>query len=72
MQRHSVRRLYAWLVSLHLAAGIRISAQGKMTGTSASPTLIFTSTALFLVLAILEIDQHRDEGRWVLLAATRA
>jgi hypothetical protein len=34
-----------------------------MTGTSASPTLVFTATVLFLILAILEIDQHRDELR---------
>lgn len=56
-------RLHAWLISLHRAACDRISAQRKITGTSASPTLIFTATALFLVLAILEIDEHRDELR---------
>jgi len=56
-------RLHAWLISLHRTAYDRLSAQGKMPGTSASPTLIFTATALFLILAILEIDQHRDELR---------
>jgi hypothetical protein len=34
-----------------------------MIETSASPILIFTATALLLVLAILEIDLHRDELR---------
>jgi hypothetical protein len=34
-----------------------------MTGTSASPSLIFAAVALFLILAILEIDLHRDELR---------
>ena len=62
MHRQSFWKLYAWFVSFHRAARIRISAQG-MTGTSASPTLIFTAVALFLILAILEIDQHRDELR---------
>ena len=56
-------RLHAWLISLHRAAYDRISAQGKMTGTSASPTLVFTATALSLMLAMLEIDLHRDELR---------
>jgi hypothetical protein len=32
-----------------------------MIETSASPILIFAAIALFLVLAILEIDLHRDE-----------
>jgi hypothetical protein len=32
-----------------------------MTGTSASPILTFSAVALFLILAILEIDLHRDE-----------
>ncbi len=62
MQRQSFWRLYAWLISLQRVARIRISAQ-EMTGTSASPMLIFTAVVLFLILAILEIDQHRDELR---------
>jgi hypothetical protein len=40
-----------------------MSAQGKFAGTSASPTLIFVAITLFLILAILEIDLHRDELR---------
>ena len=56
-------RLHAWLLSFHRAACDRISAQGKVTGTFASPTLLFAATALFLILAILEIDLHRDELR---------
>jgi len=34
-----------------------------MTGTSASPVLIFAAVTLLLILAILEIDLHRDELR---------
>jgi hypothetical protein len=34
-----------------------------MTETAASPTLIFAANALFLIVAILEIDLHRDELR---------
>ena len=62
MHRQSFWRLYAWFVSLHRAARIRISAPGT-AGASASPTLIYTAVALLLILAILEIDQHRDELR---------
>ncbi|MGZ5096298.1 MAG: hypothetical protein ACXWCH_34750 [Burkholderiales bacterium] len=36
-------------------------------GTSASPTLVFTATALSLMLAMLEIDLHRDELRALVL-----
>jgi hypothetical protein len=63
MQRQSFWRLYAWLISLHRASCSRRSAQGTMIETSASPILTFTATALLLVLAILEIDLHRDELR---------
>jgi hypothetical protein len=34
-----------------------------MTGTSASPVLIFAAVALLLILTISEIDLHRDELR---------
>jgi hypothetical protein len=34
-----------------------------MTGTLASPILSYTAAALFLMLAILEVDLHRDELR---------
>jgi hypothetical protein len=34
-----------------------------VTATSASPILIFAAVTLFLILAILEIDLHRDELR---------
>ncbi len=61
MQRHSFRRLYTWLVSLHFAAGEQSSAQGKMTETPTSPVLTFAAITLFLILAILEIDLHREE-----------
>ncbi|MBX9647235.1 MAG: hypothetical protein K2X57_09285 [Xanthobacteraceae bacterium] len=63
MQRQSFLRLYAWVISLHRASRSRRSAQATMIETSASPILIFAAIALFLVLAILEIDLHRDELR---------
>jgi hypothetical protein len=63
MQRQGFWRFYAWLISLHRSACNRRFAQGKMTETSASPILTFTATALFSILAILEIDLHRDELR---------
>jgi hypothetical protein len=56
-------RLYARLVSFQRAARNRRSALGDATGMPASPILIFTSAALFLILAILEIDLHREELR---------
>jgi hypothetical protein len=37
------------------------SAEGKMTEIQASPILMFSAITLFLILAILEIDLHRDE-----------
>ncbi len=69
MQRHGFRELYVWLVSLHLAARIRGSAQGKTTEASASPILGFAAITLFLILAILEIDLHQDELRALGLVA---
>lgn len=65
MQRQGFWRLYAWLVSLHRPARKPKSAQGSMAGTSASPILTFVAAALFSILAILEIDLHRDELRVV-------
>ena len=63
MQRQGFWRLYAWLISLHRAARRPRSAQGSMAETSASPILSFVAIVLFLILAILEIDLHRDELR---------
>ena len=61
MQRWISGRLYARLISLHRAACIRIAAQRQSAETSASPALMYASITLFLILAILEIDLHRDE-----------
>ena len=63
MQIQSFWRLYARLVSFQRTARDRRSAHGGITGTPVSPILIFTSAALFLILAILEIDLHREELR---------
>jgi hypothetical protein len=63
MQRYSFWRLFAWLVSFHQATRNRKSTHGEMTGALASPVLTFTAVALFLILAILEVDLHRDELR---------
>jgi hypothetical protein len=61
MQTQGFWRLYAWLISFHREASKRKSAQGSTTETSASPILMFAANVLFLILAILEIDLHRDE-----------
>jgi hypothetical protein len=63
MHRQSFWKLYARLILFHRTARYRRSTHGEMTGTSASPILIFAAVALFLILAILEIDLHRDELR---------
>jgi hypothetical protein len=63
MQRPDFWRLYARLVSFERATASRISAQSETSGASASPLLIYTAAALFLILAILEVDLHRDELR---------
>jgi hypothetical protein len=36
---------------------------GEITGASASPVLVYAAAALFLILAIVEVDLHRDELR---------
>jgi hypothetical protein len=63
MQRQGFWRLYARLISFHRSTRNRRSAHGEMTGTSASPILTYTAAALFLILAIVEVDLHRDELR---------
>jgi hypothetical protein len=63
MQRQSFWGLYARLFSSRRSAPNRISAHEEVTGTPASPILTFTVIALFLILAILEVDLHRDELR---------
>jgi hypothetical protein len=63
MQRQGFWGLYARLVSFGRSTRSRISAHEEMTGTSASLFLTFTAIALFLILAIVEIDLHRDELR---------
>jgi hypothetical protein len=63
MQRQSFWRLYARLVSFHRAVHTGSSAHGDTAGTWASPILTFTAATLFLILAILEIDLHRDALR---------
>jgi hypothetical protein len=63
MQRQSFWGLYARLVSFRRSTLRRISAHGEKAATSASPILTFTVAALFLILAIMEVDLHRDELR---------
>jgi hypothetical protein len=43
--------------------------RGDTTGTI-SPTLLYTAVALFLILAIIEIDLHREELRALGLIAS--
>jgi hypothetical protein len=63
MQRQSFWKLYDRCASLHRATCNRIFTQAEMTETSASPVLLYAATALFLLLAILEIDLNCDELR---------
>jgi len=63
MQKQSFSGLYARLVSFRRSARSRISALGETTGTSASPILTYTAASLFLILAIVEVDLHREELR---------
>ncbi len=63
MQRWISWRLYAQLISFHRAACIRIAAQRQAAETSASPTLVYATIVISLILAILEIDLHREELR---------
>jgi hypothetical protein len=63
MQRRDFWRHNARLVPFQRAARGRTSAYQEITGTQASPILTFTAAALFLILAILEIDLHREELR---------
>jgi hypothetical protein len=63
MQRQSFWGLYARLVAFRRSTRSRIFADGETTGTPASPILTYTAAALFLILAIIEVDLHRDELR---------
>lgn len=57
MQRRTVRMLSA------LRALLAPAAQRDAADRSASPLLIYVAAALFLMLSILMIDQHRGELR---------
>jgi hypothetical protein len=50
-------------VSFGRATRNRTSTHSEITGTSASPVLAYIAVALFLILAIVEVDLHRDELR---------
>ena len=63
MQRESIWRLYAKLISFHRAARELVSKHGGTIELSASPALVFTAVTLILFLTILEVDLHRDELR---------
>jgi hypothetical protein len=69
MQRQSFSRLYARLVSFQRAARKQSALRGDTTG-AISPTLLYTSVALFLIFAIIEIDLHREELRALRLIAS--
>jgi uncharacterized membrane protein YidH (DUF202 family) len=69
MQRQSFWRRYARLVAFQRAARNQSAMRGDTTGTI-SPILVYTAVALFLILAIIEIDLHREELRALGLIAT--
>jgi hypothetical protein len=60
MQRQNFWRRYARFVPFQRAARNRSYVPGDTTGTI-SPLLMYTAVALFLILAIIEIDLHREE-----------
>jgi hypothetical protein len=72
MQRQGFLKLYARFASAQRAVRNRIAAQAKTAETSASPLLAYAATVLLLLLAILEIDLHRDELRELGLIAGEA
>ena len=63
MQVRSFWRLYARLISLRWSAREGVFPRGEATEASASQALVFTAIVLFLILAIVQIDLHRDELR---------
>jgi hypothetical protein len=65
MQRQNFSKLYARLVSFQRAARNRRDTTGTI-----SPILMYTAVALFLILAIIEIDLHREELRALGLIAS--
>jgi hypothetical protein len=69
MQRQSFWRRYARLASFQRGARNRRFVREDTTGTI-SPTLLYTAVALFLILAIIEIDLHREELRALGLIAS--
>jgi hypothetical protein len=69
MQRQGFWRRYARLISIQLSVRNRRSLDRDVT---ASPILIFTAGALFLILAILEVDRHHDELRALGLVSSEA
>jgi hypothetical protein len=69
MQRQSFWRRYVRLASFQRGARNRSAVREDTTGTI-SPTLLYTAVALFLILAIIEIDLHREELRALGLIAS--
>ena len=63
MRKQGFSKLYARLESFRRDFLNRRTAQGDSADTPTSPLLTFVAAALFLILAILEIDLHRDELR---------
>jgi hypothetical protein len=59
-RRKEIAMLYA-LLALMAPLWDRTAAQGEATDTSVSRLLAVIAAALFVVLAILVVDLHRDE-----------
>lgn len=72
MQRQGFSKLYARFASIQRAVHSRIAAQANTAETSASPLLAFAAAVLLTLLAVLEIDLHRDELRALGLIASEA
>ena len=61
MRRLGFKRLRAGLVSLQRAVARHRSDAEGVADAAASPLLVFVAIALCLILAILEIELHRDQ-----------
>lgn len=61
MKRQDLSKLSTWLIAFRQDSRVPSSAQDSTTETS--PVLVFAAVSLFLILAILEIDLHREELR---------
>ena len=61
MQKSSIWEIFVRLILFHRAVLRRVSEYLRTSDASASPFLVFVASTLSVILAILEIDPHREE-----------